>query len=85
MKKELTIVVLPRGWVMVGEAKEKNNKLELTNASVIRRWGTTKGLPELANDGPLSSTVLDGKCEMEFPMSSIIAQIKCNTKAWSKY
>ena len=85
MKKDLTIVVLPRGWIMVGEAKETDNKLQLTNASVVRRWGTTKGLPELANDGPLSSTVLDGKCEMEFPMSAIIAQIKCNTKAWSKY
>lgn len=79
------IVVLPRGWVMVGKAKEKNNKLYLSDASVIRVWGTTKGLPELANNGPTKATILDGKCEMEFPMSAIIAKLKCNKKAWENY
>ena len=79
------LVVLPRGWVMVGECEEKDNKLFMTNASVVRRWGTTKGLPELANEGPLESTALDGKCEMEFPLSAIIAKLKCNDEAWSKY
>jgi len=81
----LYLVILPRGWVMVGETTEKENKLFLTNASVVRYWGTSKGLPELANGGPLKGTVLDGKCEMEFPMSSVIAKIKCDDKAWSKY
>ena len=70
---------------MVGECKEKDNKLFLTNASVVRKWGTTKGLPQLANEGPLSSTILDGKCEMEFPISSVIAKMKCDSKAWKKY
>ena len=81
----LKLVVLPRGWVMVGECEEKNNKLYMKNASVVRRWGTTKGLPELANNGPLASTILDGKCEMQFPMSSVIAEMSCNEKAWSSY
>lgn len=79
------LVILPRGWVMVGVCRETNNKLYMKNASVVRHWGTSKGLPELANNGPLSNTMLDGKCEMEFPMSSIIAKLKCNKKAWSKY
>ena len=82
---ELRIVVLPRGWVMVGECEEHEGKLFMSNASVVRRWGTTEGLPELANNGPLSSTILDGKCEMQFSMSSIIAQMKCDEKAWSNY
>ena len=81
----LSLVILPRGWVMVGECKENENKLIVKNASVVRRWGTTKGLPELANKGPLSGTVLDGKCEMEFPNSSIIAKMTCDKKAWAKY
>ena len=79
------LVVLPRGWVMVGKCKEENSKLYLTEASVVRYWGTTAGLPELANKGPLPDTKLDGKCEMEFPMSSVIAKIKCDDKAWSNY
>ena len=79
------LIVLPRGWVIVGKCEEKYGKLFVTDASVVRRWGTTKGLPQLANEGPLSSTVLDGKCEMEFPISSVIAKMKCNGKAWSKY
>jgi len=81
----LQIVVLPRGWVMVGDCVENSNKLRMKNASVVRRWGTTKGLPELANEGPLPNTKLDGKCEMEFPMSSVIAQLKCKASAWKTY
>ena len=81
----LQLVVLPRGWVMVGECEEKEGKLFMKNASVVRRWGTSKGLPELANNGPLAGTTLDGKCEMQFPMSSVIAQMKCDNKAWSNY
>ena len=81
----LYLVVLPRGWVMVGDCSEKDGKLYLKNASVVRRWGTTKGLPELANEGPLSRTILDGKCEMEFPISSVIAKMQCNSSKWEKY
>lgn len=79
------LVVLPRGWVMVGKCEERNVKLFLSGASVVRRWGTSKGLPELANNGPLSGTTLDGKCEMEFPMSAVIAKMKCNDEAWKNY
>ncbi len=27
----------------------------------------------------------DGKCEMEFPMSSVIAEMTCNENAWKDY
>ena len=81
----MRLVILPRGWVMVGQAKIENNTLYLSNASVVRIWGTSCGLPELANKGPLKNTVLDGKCSMEFPMSSVIATIECNADAWKDY
>ena len=45
----LQIVVLPRGWVMVGECEEKGINLVVKNASIVRRWGTENGLPQLAN------------------------------------
>jgi hypothetical protein len=49
-----TIMVLMNGWVLVG----LKGDTFLLDARVIRRWGTTKGLGELAN-GPLQATVLD--------------------------
>ncbi len=52
------IVVLQRGWVVVGRWHEDGDDITLTDASTIRRWGTTKGLGELV-DGPLADTILD--------------------------
>lgn len=55
---ETRIVILQRGWVIVGRWHRDGDDVTVTDASVIRRWGTKKGLGELAN-GPLSETVLD--------------------------
>jgi hypothetical protein len=52
------IVVCDRGWVVVGEYAATDTEIVLTDASVIRRWGTSKGLGELRN-GPTKETVLD--------------------------
>ncbi len=52
------IVVLQRGWVVVGQVAELDNEVVLTDASMIRRWGTTRGVGELRN-GPTAKTVLD--------------------------
>lgn len=54
----LKIVVLDRGWVFVGRYEEEDGQCTLHEASVIRKWGTTKGLPEL-QPGPTESTILD--------------------------
>lgn len=55
---EYKIVVLQRGWVLVGKLERNGNDCKLHNAAVIRQYGTTKGLGELAN-GPLQNTRLD--------------------------
>jgi hypothetical protein len=41
---DIRIVVLPRGWVVVGDYAEAAGKVTLTRSMVIRRWGTTDGL-----------------------------------------
>ena len=79
------IVVLQRGWVLVGIFEEKENgKCFLHNSSVIRNWGTTKGLGELAENGPLSSTKLD-KCNgvVEFDSLTKVLSISVNEEKWA--
>ena len=53
------IVVLQRGWVVVGDVTIDGEAVTILNASTIRNWGTTKGLGELALTGPTSKTILD--------------------------
>lgn len=80
--RDVRIVVLQRGWVMVGEFKQDGHKCTLDKASVIRAWGTTKGLGELI-DGPTSSTKLDPCGHVEFHELTIVASLKANASKWS--
>ena len=80
----LKIVVLQRGWVMVGRLEKTGSECKLHNASVIRNWGTTKGLGEIASSGPTSSTKLD-KCGglVEFDYLTVVASISCEESKWA--
>lgn len=80
---DIKIVVLQRGWVYVGNfTRDDGTGCKLTNASNIRVWGTTKGLPELVN-GPTKTTVLD-KCDgvVEFDWLTVVHTITCNSSKW---
>ncbi len=80
------IVVLQRGWVMVGKLERNGSECKLHGASVIRNWGTTKGLGEIAGNGPTSSTKLD-KCNglVEFDYLTVVASISINEDKWKSY
>ena len=47
MVPKIQILVLQRGWVVVGETKKEGSEVVVSKSSVIRRWGTTKGLGEI--------------------------------------
>ena len=49
----------------------------LKDAAVVRAWGTTKGLGEIALNGPTSSTKLDPCGTVRFPASSVLFSIDC--------
>lgn len=53
------IVIGNRGNIVVGDLSQEGDMLHLANAYVIRRWGTTKGLGQLAMEGATNETVLD--------------------------
>lgn len=75
------IVVLQRGWVVVGKMTKQNNRCELTEASVIRRWGTSNGLPELVECGPLPETKLEKATHpIRFHYLTSILTLECGPK-----
>lgn len=80
---DIKIVILQRGWIMVGRFERKGSDCKLSNASVIRTWGTTKGLGEIAENGPTSNTKLD-PCNgiVEFDYLTVVATISCSEKSW---
>ena len=56
---DLRIIVLHRGWVVVGRYSLDSDQVSIYDARIIRRWGTIKGLGELAENGPTEKTILD--------------------------
>ena len=78
----IKIVILQRGWVLVGKFSQDGPKCRLDNAAVIRKWGTTKGLGEIADGGPTKDTVLDKTPPVEFHELTVIAMIQCRVEKW---
>jgi hypothetical protein len=81
---DTVILVLQRGWVLVGKYRKDGVYDTLTEGKVVRRWGTTQGLGEIAKNGPLETTVLDpmpyGARAHEL---AVVMIVPCNPEAWS--
>jgi hypothetical protein len=82
---DIKIVVLQRGWILVGRYSEDESGTYgyLDDANVIRYWGTTRGLGQLAERGPLSATRLDPCPTARFHQLTVIMTIDCEAKAWA--
>ena len=79
------IVILQRGWIMVGRLEKNGSECKLHNASVIRIWGTKRGLGEIASNGPTKDTVLDKTGGVvEFDYLTVVASISIDETKWSK-
>ncbi len=78
------IVVLQRGWVAVGDLnRDASPQLKLENASIIRRWGTTGGLGELALKGPQKETKLDAAGTLEFHELAVVTTFVTEADKWA--
>lgn len=80
---DIKIAILQRGWVMVGEYSEVGDMIYLSNASVIRTWGTSEGLGQLALAGKQEGTVLDRIGRVGLYKPSLIALIDCDSTIWT--
>lgn len=81
-KPKLVIAILDRGWIFVARVTESPSAIELTNAACIRYWGTTKGIGQLALEGPQRETKIDEAGTVTVPRTAIIALIDAVEAKW---
>lgn len=77
------IVVADRGFVYVGDVVVSGDWCVITNTRNIRKWGTTKGLGELAQNGPLPGTVLDLVGTVRVPSRAVMHLIDTEASKWN--
>lgn len=83
----MEIIVLDKAFVYLGEVSfKKVDGIDfgyINNAKNIRRWGTEKGLGQLAIEGIQKDTVLDDCGDIKFPVTALIHIIKCkDNNSW---
>ena len=82
---KIQIAVLINGFVYVGLiARADDGYIEIKDAKNIRRWGTTRGLGQLAIQGPQKETILDDTGIIRVPLHSLIFILDCQEKAWQE-
>lgn len=78
------IVVLQRGWVVVGDVTIAGQELVIEDARVIRRWGTkNKGLGGLV-DGPLAETVCDDAGTVRAHVLDVVLTLDVKAEKWAR-
>ncbi len=78
----MAIVVLDRGFVYVGRVDTDANWCTIRDARNIRYWGTTKGLGQLATEGPTVNTKLDVTGTIKAPMRAVISIVATKEELW---
>lgn len=80
----MKIVVLDRGFVYVGRVTLSEDWCVIEGAKNVRYWGTTRGLGQLALEGPTSSTKLDAVGVVRAPMRAVISLIDTEDRLWTR-
>ena len=79
----IKIVILQRGWVAIGRYEEEEDDMcVLSSAYIIRSWGTSKGLGELALEGKQENTKLDKTSTIRFHKLTSVGIIDCVNSKW---
>lgn len=80
---DFAIAVLECGFVYVGHMSLADGFLTITKARSIRKWGTTKGLGQLALSGPTTSTVMDECGDVFVPILKLVHLMEVSHEAWT--
>ena len=82
-RPEIRIVVLPYGWVLLGEYEWVDAHTRIMRRGwTVRRWGTNAGLGQLAAEGPREETQLDAQRDTQWSASAEIFTILCPPEIW---
>ena len=79
----IVILILQRGWVVVGRHHRDGAEHVLTDASVVRRWGTSRGLGEIAAGGPTGRTILDRAGTVRAHELATVLVVDCDATRWA--
>lgn len=79
------VIIAERGWVYVGTVARDGDQIVISNCHNVRRWGTSRGLGELALEGPKANTVLDYYGTVRIHVLAICGSIECNADAWDQH
>lgn len=80
--EEIRIVILQRGWVVIGKFYQNGHDCWIEKGYVIRKWGTERGLGELAIEGKKQDTILDEIPLTKFHEMTIVASLICDKEKW---
>lgn len=80
----MRIVVLDRGFVVVGAVSEVGDYVVIDDCRCVRRWGTTGGLGQLASCGPLAETKLDPQPRTRVHKLQVVQMIDCEEDKWKR-
>ncbi len=87
MEAKIRIAVLQRGNVLVGPYETDGTFCWMSRGAVIRYWGTTGGLGELAKFGPTPKTKLDHfdgeSTDARWHVLSEVFSLGCEEDGWA--
>lgn len=78
------IVILDRGFVYVGDVATEGDWIVIRNAKNVCRWGTSRGLGELAKEGPKPETKINPAGTVRAPLRAVIGLLECEASVWIK-
>jgi len=81
---KIQIVVLQRGWVAIGRFSQVKENCHLTNAYIIRTWGTERGLGQLAIEGKQTNTKLDKCADLHFHELTVVFRMDADESKWGE-
>jgi hypothetical protein len=79
------IVVLRHGYVYKGYAYIKDGFIYIDDAWNLRRWATTKGMQQMAIEGPQKGASIDGPTPVYAPLHSLVLTIPVDESLWTAY
>lgn len=69
--------------MVIGDVEKTEADLRINNCSVIRVWGTSKGLGQIAEEGPTDKTKLDPCPPVTVHPLSVVLCMNVNEEEWS--